>query len=49
MKKDMGGMMKGQEMMKSEDMKGMGNMMSDMSGIMKQMSDRMHQGKANWA
>ena len=34
--------------MKSEDMKGMGNMMGDMSGMMKQMSDRMHQGtKAN--
>jgi hypothetical protein len=38
MKKGMGGMMKGQGMIKSEDMKGMGKHMGDMSGMMTDMA-----------
>lgn len=40
MKKDIGGMMKGQGMMRSEDMKGMGKGMGDMSGMMGEMGCR---------
>ena len=45
MKKGMSGMMKGQGMMKSEDMKGMGKGMGDMSGMMGNMGQMMGSGK----
>jgi len=45
MQKGMGGMMKGKGMMKSEDMKGMGNMMGKMSGTMGDMRQMMGSGK----
>jgi len=40
MQKGRGGMMKGQGLMKSEDMKGMGKSMGDMSGMMGEMEKR---------
>ena len=45
MKKDMGGMMKGQGMMKGEEMKGMGGTMGEMSGMMENMGQMMGNGK----
>ena len=45
MKKAMGGTMKGQGMMKSEEMKGMGNMMGNMSGMMRDMGQMMGSSK----
>jgi uncharacterized protein YukE len=45
MKKGMGGMMKGQAMMKSEEMKGMGGAMGDISGMMVNMGQTMGSGK----
>jgi hypothetical protein len=45
MKKNMGGMMKGNGMMKSEDMKGMGKAMGEMSGMMGGMGQMMGSGK----
>jgi hypothetical protein len=45
MKKGMGGIMKGQGMMKSEDMKGMGKHMGDMSGMMTDMRHMMEGDK----
>jgi len=45
MRKDMGGMMKGKGMMKSEDMQGMGKPMGEMSGMMGNMAQMMGSGK----
>ena len=45
MKKGMGGMMQGRGMMKSEEMKGMGGTMGDMSEMMADMSHMMESGK----
>jgi hypothetical protein len=45
MRKGMGGMMKGQGMMKSEDTKGMGKGMGEMSGMMGDMGQMMGSGK----
>jgi hypothetical protein len=45
MKKGMGGMIKGQGMMKSEEMKGMGGTIGDMSGMMGNMGQMMGSGK----
>ena len=45
MRKGMGGMMKGQSMMRSEDTKGMGTMMGNMSGMMGDMGQMMSSGK----
>lgn len=45
MKKGMGGMMKGKGMMKSEEMKGTGQSMGEMSGMMGTMGQMMGDGK----
>ena len=45
MRRGIGGMTKEQGMMKSEDMKGMGGMMADMSGMMGNMGEMTRSGK----